>query len=246
MLTYIILGIIQGIFEWIPISSEGVVALASQFLVKGVNAIDLALFLHLGTLGAVLVYFRKDWRKILTFKDLKLLSFIFIATIVSLAIGYPIYKTVKNVALGNFLLVLTGVGLLFTAYFQKKEKKFELDFDKLVVVSGLLQGMAVIPGFSRSGATIFSLSSFSKLSPAEVLKISYMMSAPVVLASSIYLYLNNSFIISDGWSALIFSFLVGFLSLSFLINLSKKIDFFIFALIFALICFLGAGIQYLI
>jgi len=245
MLTYIILGIIQGIFEWIPISSEGVVALASQFLVKGVNAIDLALFLHLGTLGAVLVYFRKDWRKILTFKDLKLLSFIFIATIVSLAIGYPIYKTVKNVALGNFLLVLTGVGLLFTAYFQKKEKKFELDFDKLVVVSGLLQGMAVIPGFSRSGATIFSLSSFSKLSPAEVLKISYMMSAPVVLASSFYLFLENPVFVFEGLPALISSFLFGFLSLHFLIKFAEKINFFKFALIFSLLCFLGAALDFL-
>ena len=62
MLDYIVLGILQGIFEWLPISSEGIVALLSQFLQKG-NPVDVALFLHLGTLLVVLIYrkFRQEF-----------------------------------------------------------------------------------------------------------------------------------------------------------------------------------------
>ncbi len=53
MLNYIVLGIIQGIFEWIPVSSQGIVALASQFLIEDVHPVEVALFMHLGTFLAV-------------------------------------------------------------------------------------------------------------------------------------------------------------------------------------------------
>jgi undecaprenyl-diphosphatase len=239
MLNYFILGAIQGIFEWIPVSSEGVVALMSQFLVKEFNPIDLALFLHFGTLLAVLVYFRKDWKEVITLKNKKLLKFLIIATIFSLIIGYPFYKLIHNVAVGSTLLVIMGMGLLLTAYFQRKKKKLEIGPDKLAALAGFFQGLAVIPGLSRSGATIFSLS-LGKSDPAEILKLSYMMSAPAVLASSGYLFLENPILASQTWPALIFSFLVGFLSLHFLITLANKINFFKFALIFGLLCLFGA------
>lgn len=245
MLSNILLGILQGIFEWIPISSEGVVALAGQFLVKEFNPIEVALFLHLGTLLAVLIYFKKDWKEIITFKNQKELRFLIIATVFSLAIGYPFYKLVLNMAVGNTLLLITGFGLLFTAYFQKKEKRFKISQDKLAVITGFFQGLAVIPGFSRSGATIFALS-LEKNRPKEILKISYMISVPVVLASSFYLFWQNPTLAFEKWPALLFSFLTGFLTLHFLINLSGKINFFKFALIFSLLCFLGAGIGLII
>ena len=69
IINYILLGAIQGIFEWIPVSSEGIVALASNFLKLNINPIDIGLFLHLGTLLSAIIYFRKDWIKIITFKD---------------------------------------------------------------------------------------------------------------------------------------------------------------------------------
>ncbi len=245
MLTYFILGILQGIFEWIPISSEGIVALVSQFLLKGFNPVDVALFLHLGTLLAVLIYFKNDWKEILTLKNIKLLRFLIIATIISLAVGYPFYKLVKNMAVGNTLLIIMGFGLLLTAYFQKMERKFEIGLNKLAVITGFLQGLSVIPGLSRSGSTIFGLS-LGKFPPSKILKTSYLMSAPVVLASSCYLFLENPILIFKGWPSLVFSFLIGFGSLHFLINLAKKINFFQFALIFASLCFLGAAIGFII
>ena len=241
MWSYIFLGILQGLFEWIPISSEGIVALVSQFLIDGVNPVDIAIFLHLGTLFAVLVYFRKDWKEVITLRDKKLLRFLIISTLVSLIVGYPFYKIVKNTVIGSGILVVMGFGLLLTAFFHRTKQTFEVSSDKLALMAGFLQGLAVIPGLSRSGSTIFGLS-LGEFTPPETLKISYMMSLPVILVSSIYLLLNNPAFISDGWSSLIVSFLVGILSLKFLISFSQRLNFFQFALIFGLLCLLGAAI----
>ena len=247
MLAYVLLGVIQGVFEWIPISSEGVVALSSQFLIKGINPVDVALFLHLGTLFAVLVYFRKDWKEVLMLKNPGLLRFLVIATIISLIIGYPLYKivSVSDVVVGNRLLLITGFGLLITAYFHRQKKVYGIEFKKIAIIAGFLQGLAVIPGLSRSGSTIFGLS-LGKITPSEILKISYMMSVPAVIVLSVYLFLENPVLIFKGWPALASSFLVGLVSLHFVINLAERINFFKFALIFSLICFLGAAIGFII
>lgn len=242
MLNYVILGIIQGIFEWLPISSQGVVAIFSQLLIKEVHPLEVALFLHLGTFFAVLVYFRKEWVAVFTFKNTNLLRFLIISAIISGIVGFALYGAIQNMAVGNGLLVMTGFGLLLTAYFYRAKKMSGINLNKLAVIAGILQGLAVIPGLSRSGATIFGLS-LGKFKPAEILKISYMMSAPAVLGMAGFLFFKNPVLISEGWPALIFSFLAGLLTLGFLLKISAKIDFFKFALVFALLCFLGAGLM---
>jgi len=245
MFNYVLLGLIQGIFEWLPISSEGISSLFSHFFIKGFNPIDLALFLHLGTLLAVIVYFRKDWWEIITFKNKKLLRFLFIATVISLLISYPVYKIIRTAVLGGSLLLMVGLGLLITAFFHKKNLKFKIKSDQLALLSGFLQGLAVIPGLSRSGATIFALS-LKEENPEKILKISYLMSGPIVLASSFYLFLENPSLVAQSWPALVASFLFGILSLKILISWAKKIDFFKFALFFSLICFLGAILSFIL
>jgi len=241
----ILSGIIQGIFEWLPISSEGIVALFSQYFFKEVNPLDFAIFLHLGIILAVLVYFSKDWLKVLTFQNKKLLRFLILTTIVSLIIGYPFYNFVQSAALGNFLLLITGLGLLATAYFHKSKKNFQLKGKWIAPLAGFLQGLAVIPGFSRSGATIFALS-LGKLNPKQILKLSFMMSVPLVLASSIYLFIKDPVLVSNSWIAALFSFLTGLISLHFLLKIAAKVNFYKFSLIFALICLVGAAIGFLV
>lgn len=242
---YIFLGILQGVFEWVPLSSEGIIALTSKFLITPANPIDVALFLHLGTLLAVLFYFRKDWKDLLRFKNSELPRFFLVSTIISLIVGFSLYQGVKNVVIGGGLLMLMGFGLLLTAYFHKKKRECGIELDKLAIITGFLQGMAVIPGLSRSGSTIFGLS-LSNFEPEKILKISYMMSVPVVLSSSIYLFIQNPLLVYDSWPALISSFITGLLSLHFLINACQKIDFFKFALGFSLLCFLGAIISFMV
>jgi len=244
MLIQVLIGILQGIFEWLPISSEGIVALFGQLFVENVNAVDVAIFLHLGTLFAVLIYFSKDWRDVLVFRDKSLLKFLVIATVVSLTVGYPVYKLVRSIAFGSVLLLIMGIGLLITAYFHKSNKNFGLNKTWLAVITGALQGLAVIPGLSRSGSTIFGLS-LGDLKPRQVLKFSYMMSAPVILAAAIFLVLKNPDLL-NGWVALVSSFIAGILSLHTLMKFSKRINFFKFTLIFGILCFIGAGISFVV
>ncbi len=244
MLSYIVIGILQGIFEWLPISSEGIVALAVQLFSLKVNPIGIALFLHLGTVFAAFFYFRKEWREVLTLRDKQLMRFLLVSTLVSLPVGYVFYKHIKDMALGNTLLLVMGTGLMVTAFFHKARKTLRMDFNFLAVAAGFLQGLAVIPGLSRSGSTIFALS-LGGMPPSKVLKMSYMMSVPVIFASSLYLWWNNNNFLIDGWPALISSFLVGFLTLGALIRVSEKINFFKFALTFSLLCFLGAFLQFI-
>ena len=245
MFDYIILGVIQGAVEWVPISSQGVVALISELLIKDFRPIQVALFLHSGTLLAVFIYFRKDWLEILSFKNKILLRFLIISTIVSAFIGFIFYNLIKDLAVGNSLLIITGFGLLFTAYFHKTKKTIKINFDNLAIVAGLLQGLAVIPGFSRSGGTIFGLS-LAGLAPEKILKISYLMSAPAVLLMTGFLLIENPVLIFNAWPSLISSLIIGLISLNFLIKFSAKINFFKFALVFSLLCFLGAGLIVLI
>ncbi|MFA5232672.1 MAG: undecaprenyl-diphosphate phosphatase [Candidatus Paceibacterota bacterium] len=241
MWEYILLGALQGIFEWIPVSSEGVVALFSRFLVKDFNSVDLAIFLHLGTLLSLLVYFYKDWKDLILIKDKEFFKFFLIVTFVSGGLGYFVYRFSSAVILGSGLLFLTGVGLLLTSFLQKKKMELKIGKAASGVLIGLLQGLSALPGFSRSGSTIFGFSLTEK-DPALILKQSYLVSGPIVLGSSLYLFLKNPALVSQGWIALFFSFLFGLLSLKVLLNWAKKIDFSLFTLIFGLLCLVGAGL----
>lgn len=268
-IQYLILGVFQGIFEWLPISSQGVVALTGQFFELTVNPISMGLFLHLGTVVAVLIYFRKDWKEIITFKKPDLLKFLVIVTVISLALGYPLYHLIKETVFGALLLLLTGFGLLLTAFFHKKRNVFAsqpasqqgsepesqpraeptnvFDFKNRKMASslGLLQALSVIPGVSRSAVTIFGLS-LKGASPKDILKISYLLSAPVGLASGVYLFLQEPNLANDAWLALMASFLVGILFLHFLLRIAGKINFFKFTLIFSILCLLGAFLSFMI
>ncbi|NIQ06420.1 MAG: undecaprenyl-diphosphate phosphatase [Candidatus Korarchaeota archaeon] len=244
ILIYLILGILQGIFEWIPISSEGILALASKFLLKEKNPIDVALFLHLGTLIAIVVYFRKAWKDVLRYRNRHLLRFLILATMTALPLGFLIYSVIRSSTVGNTLLLLMGGGLFFTAFFQKKGIRLHVNEDQLAVIAGALQGLAVIPGVSRSGATIFGLS-LGNVRPPETLRISYMMSTPVIVAAIIYLLFKNPALLIEGWPALISSALVGYFSLHILLHLSQKVNFFKFALSFAVVCIIGATIGFI-
>lgn len=244
MWDYILLGFLQGIFEWIPISSEGVVAIFSSYLIKDYNSVDLALFLHLGTVLAAIVYFWKDWINLAQFKDKEFLRFFIIVTFISGTLGFFVYKMARDVSMGTGLLALTGLGLLLTSWFQKTNIKLKINKDVSSIIVGLLQAISAIPGVSRSGSTVFGLS-LTESDPTEILKRSYMISVPVVVGSSLYLYIKDPVIASSSWIAVIFSFIFGIISLKLLLDFSKKVNFSKFTLIFGILCLLGALFQFL-
>jgi len=244
MLDYVLLGVIQGIFEWLPVSSEGIAALFADFLKIG-NPLDVALFLHFGTLLASIIYFKQDWLRVIRIKDKKFFQFLLISSPISLLVGYVLYNMIQGQAIGRGLLFLTGCGLLITAFLHKKKVKFALGDKETALLSGLLQGLAVIPGLSRSGATVFGLS-LSNMSPDKILKYSYMMSVPAITASTLYFLLKDVSVALIAWPAIVSSFVTGYFCLGFLIKISQKIDFFKFAFGFSLFCFLGFLLSFLV
>jgi len=178
MMESITLGVVQGIAEWLPISSEGIIVLLKTNLFKGdlnlSNLISYALFLHLGTFLAALVYFRKEAIKLfLNFlnyrkteeKNKRIINFYILATIVSGIVGLVILRILifieNEISLGGKgLTLLIGLALLVTAFLQFKKKGnkyYKEEFDLKTadgIILGFLQGLAIIPGLSRSGLTV--------------------------------------------------------------------------------------------
>lgn len=250
MWEYILAGVLQGIFEWLPVSSEGIVALFSNFFVEKINSVDFSLFLHLGTLLAVIIYFWKDLRDLIFLKDKKFVRFFIIVTLISGGLGIFVYKVANNFAFGSALLIMMGVGLFLTSWFQQKKIKIKISDDVSAIIVGLLQALTPIPGLSRSGATIFGLS-LSEDNPEKILKASYLISIPVVFGANFYIYLKNLgetqiFFSLEMALACFFSFVFGIITLKFLMQLSRKINFSKFTFFFGCLCFLGAFIYFLI
>jgi len=243
MKEYFFLGILQGIFEWLPISSEGILTLVSSLFFKKISPIDLALYLHLGTFFALLIYFYKDWKKIFLFEDKKTLKFLVLSTIFSFLVGAPIYFLIKKITFGGLLLIIIGFGLMITGFFHKKKLSLKISFEKLAILTGILQGLSVIPGISRSASTIFGLS-LGKFSPYEILKLSYLISAPVVLGAGIFLALKEPLLFSkEIFLSLVGAFLAGILSLKILLKFALRLNFFKFCIIFGGLCILGGIIE---
>jgi len=255
ILENIILGIIQGIAEWIPISSEGLLVLVkSAFFSSGslVELVRLALFLHLGTFLAALIYFRKDVGRLFKtlfkpkgkkIEDKKTLKFLIISTIITGIIGILLLKTVlelTSVMDVGVKVITFGIGalLLITAFLQIKSKSgFKTSKQikiKDSILLGVMQGFAALPGLSRSGLTVSTLL-LRKFDKTTALKLSFLMSLPVVLFGNLILNLSDFAFNSNYLLALLFSFVFGFLTIHYLIKLSKKVNFGYFVLIFAIL-----------
>jgi undecaprenyl-diphosphatase len=145
--------------------------------------------------------------------------------------------------MGSGLLFLMGLGLILTSYMQKKEIKIKMSKNVSGIIVGILQGLSAIPGVSRSGSTIFGLS-LSESDPGVILKQSYLISVPVVLGSSLYLFIKNPVLVSQSWIAVFFSFVFGLIFLRIILNWAKKINFSLFTFIFGIICLIGAIISF--
>lgn len=264
MLESIVLGIIQGTFEWLPISSEGVIVLLKVNLFKSSldieNLISFALFLHLGTFLAALIYFRKEVYSLLkalfdykktSQENKKLLHFYILTAIISGFIGLVILKGLSRFGkdfsfTGKGITLLVGFMLLITAFFQfkKKEKGIRQAVDLKTgdaVLLSLVQGFSILPGLSRSGLTVsaFLLRGFDE---AAALKLSFIMSLPVVLGANIILNLKGLAFSWEYFFGLFFSFLFGLLMIHLLLKLANKLNFSWFVLLFGLITILSAFI----
>lgn len=265
MIENIILGAIQGVAEWLPVSSEGLIFLAKANFFPGGGfdeTLKQALFFHFGTFLAALVYFRKEVAELLKtlfnykaagLESRKILNFLFLTTLISGILGFAIYELTGDIDSDNlsaqYITLLVGVLLLITAFLQYKSKKINSEslknFKEIKntdsVILGLTQAAAVFPGLSRSGLTVSALL-LLKFKEANALKLSFLMSLPIVFIGNIVLNLNESSFNLENLVGLTVSFVFGLITIKFLLKLAEKINFAFFVLIFAIITIAAAFI----
>ena len=232
-----ILSLIQGISEFLPVSSSAHFVLFSEYYEFNNQNLLIDISLHLGSLIAIIFYFRRDLFNFVQNKSF--LIKIILGTIPIIPVGYILYKT----ELINFLRSLEVIGwmsLIFgiLLYISDKfdiTKKIDTEFtNSSAIIIGLFQVLALIPGVSRSGITITSgrLLGFSRLDSA---KISFFLSIPTLGAASLLGIYN---IYKEGSTelnflaiiAVIFSFIFSYFTIVLFLNFIKKFSLNVFVI----------------
>lgn len=251
ILEAIILSIVQGIAEFLPISSSAHLILFRDVLSVGSGmsnemalAFDIAL--HLGTLIAIIFFFFKDFlnmfiegmTKGMSTNNGKIMWFIVIATIPGALAGVLFEDIVegyfrKETLLIAILLIIIGIVIyLFDKYFANKKELKELTL-KDVILIGLSQSLALIPGFSRSGTTI-AVARSRGIKREEAAKFSFYLSVPIVLGAVILTFIKDNTITLIFANTSIFvigilgSFITGLICIKFLLKYLAKNDFKLF------------------
>lgn len=248
MLKTIILGIIQGIGEFLPISSSAHLILVPYLFGWEQSSMAFDIALHFGTLTAVLVIFFKDWwelflgavNKITKGKDSfdnKMFWYLVAATVPGALIGFLLDDIVENVFRENIVLIacslaIMGVLIYLGDKWADKHYKLETDFKhisfKQALVIGLSQALAIIPGFSRSGTTILT-ARLMGLSKSAATKFTFLLSVPIIAGATI-LEVGNLELSVETFMGVFIAFAVGIFSIKFLLNYIKKHDFSVFAI----------------
>ena len=254
-LWQILVALIQGLVEWLPISSEGqVVLFLYNFTpVTSTEIISLVVWLHLGTALAVIVRYPRTILEIISYKDKNLFRLLLIATLSTAITAIPLYFFLKNnltPSHGELLNILVGVLLLVTAvvlYLPTRRGEEPSDTEREVedreaVTTGLVQGMAVLPGLSRSGVTISALL-MQRIDKETAMKFSFLMSVPAVVAILLLEVVTGSTLpASVGTLDLILIegivFITGLVSMEFLLRLARRISFWKLCMVLALIAIL--------
>jgi undecaprenyl-diphosphatase len=235
----LVLGLIQGLIEWLPLSSQGQVMAVSMsfFGISAEEALKIAVFLHIGTFFAALYYFRKEAVQIISLKEKPLGKFLLIALLATAITGIPCYLFLKTV-LKEFnpagVLILIAILLFAMGLIQWKKKSIKKTSlnAKNAVFLGLGQGFAVLPGISRSGITTSTLL-FEGFGPEEAFRLSFLLSIPSVFAADIAFGLFEGFsFTTESVFALAVAAIAGFISISALLKIAKKINFSIFCFFF--------------
>jgi undecaprenyl-diphosphatase len=202
LLTSLLLGLVQGVTEFLPVSSSGHLAILEAFAGIKSDIILLNVLLHAGTLAAIVVYYRRALvRMAASLIDLvrrreggreggaadstRLALNILVADAVTAAVAFPLYGPTETlstrVPVIGWLLVVTALLLILTRFVRARGNRIDW---KAAAFIGLLQGLAVLPGISRSGATIFAALMFTT-DREEAVRFSFLAAVPVLLGAAL-------------------------------------------------------------
>ena len=250
-LEIFILSAVQGISEFLPISSSAHLILISSFFELKTNSLLIDISLHLGSLIAIIFYFRKDLFDLNN--NRKYLNLILFGSIPLLIFGYILHTSeliylLRNIKIIAFTSLFFGIILFFSDQ-AKTEKNISTNLDfKSIIFIGLFQILALIPGVSRAGITL-TAARFLKFNRVDAGKISFLLSIPA-LAGASFLGLKdlvdqpieiNYLIIF----AIILSFLFSFITVKFFLNFINKFSLNIFIIYRILLSLILFGIIYL-
>ena len=238
-LDSLILGIVEGLTEFLPVSSTGHLILVSHILnipqTEFLKSFEIAI--QLGSILAVVFIF---WRSFINVDILKRLVVAFIPTGI---VGFLLYRLIKDYLIGNtavvvWALFLGGVAIIAIEHFQKKQNQEEEEVTSMTYTQsffvGLAQALAVIPGVSRSGATVMG-GLLLGISRTTILTFSFLLAVPTMLAATAYdLYKTPEVFTSVNLSLLavgfITAFFVALIVIKFALAFVKKYSFVPFAL----------------
>jgi|Deesub1362A_J573_1020465.scaffolds.fasta_scaffold00005_134 undecaprenyl-diphosphatase len=246
LLEALIVGVIQGITEWLPISSEGVISLVLiNFFSKPFSeAVTFSLWLHTGTLLAATLYFKSDLIRLISSagnylndirgaptEESRLISFLIVSTFFTGILGLPIFIFgIEKVEFSsNYATALIGVLLIITGLIQKFSRDFLGHRINATIgdgiLAGSLQALAIFPGLSRSGLTISALL-LRGFNAKTALRLSFLMSIPAVLmAEAALLILKKTVVDISMLVAMVASFTFGYFTIHTFMKVAEKINF---------------------
>ena len=252
MIEILILSLVQGITEFLPISSSSHLILISKYLNFDSQGLSIDVSLHIGSFLAVIFYFYKD---IINFYENKILFLkIFISSIPVMLVGFFLVKSgavekIRSIEIIAWTTLIFGFLLYISDKFELK-KNIKNDFNlKSAIIIGLLQISSLIPGISRSGIAI-TAARFLKFKRNDAAKISFLISIPILGAVSGYGFMNILFTKNINFTiinllAIILSFLFSFLTIKYFLKYIKKFNLNIFVYYRLLLGFILLMITYL-
>ena len=248
----LILSAIQGISEFLPVSSAAHLVLVSKYYAFTNQSLLIDICLHLGSLIAIIFYFRNDLFNFI--KNKSFLIKILIGTIPIIPVGYILYQTglidqLRSLEVIGWMSLIFGI-LLYVSDRSKITKKIDANFtNKSAIFIGLFQVLALIPGVSRSGVTITSgrLLGFNRFDSA---KISFFLSIPTLAAASLLGIYN---IYKEGSAelnflaiiAVIFSFIFSYITIALFLKFIQKFSLNIFIIYRIILSLFILAIVYL-
>ncbi|HXW36605.1 MAG TPA: undecaprenyl-diphosphate phosphatase [Nitrososphaerales archaeon] len=189
VLASIVVGFVQGVSEWLPISSKTQVLIVSSYLfaLPAAAAFAFGLFMELGSVGSATIYFRRDILSLL--RDRKLLVYLVVVTVVTGIVGTPLYvisdRLLQNSYNVGVPMMILGVVLVFDGLFIRYSRRVasrtltDMRLKHYVLV-GVAQGLAALPGVSRSGMTVSTMLLLG-VEPKSAFRLSYLAYIPASL-----------------------------------------------------------------